>query len=50
VILHSWWPADGVVPAAQHKSPHEVENHLFEERGRVVGDFVEQLGGEFVLS
>ena len=42
-------PAGGVAPAAEHKSLHEVEDHLFEERGSAVGDFVEQLGGEFVV-
>jgi hypothetical protein len=42
-------PAGGVAPAAVAHGSHEVEHDLLEERGGVVGDFVEQLGGEFVV-
>jgi len=42
-------PAGGVAPAAVAHRPHEVEHDLLEEQGRAVGDFVEELGGEFVV-
>ena len=42
-------PAGGVAPAAVAHRFHEIQHDLFEERGRVVGDFVEQFGGEFVV-
>jgi hypothetical protein len=42
-------PAGGVAPAAVAHGLHDVEHDLFEERGGVVGDFVEELGGELVV-
>ena len=42
-------PAGGVAPAAVAPGPHEVKDDLLEEGGRVVGDLVEQFGGERVV-